>query len=290
MNNKEKLFNKKKRRSINTYLKYLLLFVGALCFVIGAWLLTSQLKEMRIVDAYLHHIFTGVSNVQLTRTNAIKVSKFVRADFNVDEKTFTCLHMDQRPFLRNEVDELLRIKEGLCGEGARVLVVLLQHLGYDTTRLTLYNRRLQSAHTLVSVIIGGKEEFIDSINTGPWLNSFLDRNIINVGGFQVMHYSSDILTRRRFGESLHRTADSEHRTADYNKFFTQFWLYSYEAIPYSKLLSKIGFDLRVFNFSRPTKWISFLAESPKLIRAICFFAFSIFLFFVAWMLHLRSQK
>ena len=236
---------------------------------------------MNIVDSYLYPIFTDINNGQTTRENAIKVSQFVRTNFNTDESTWKNLRMDQRPFLRNEVDELLRIKEGLCGEGARVLVVLLQRLGYDATRLTLYNRHLQSSHTLVSVMIGGKEEFVDSINTPSWLNSFLNENVINVSDFLLMHYSSNVLVRRAFAENLQRTAEN-------HKFFEEYKIYSYEAIPYSKLLTKIGLDVRVFNFSRPGKWISFLAESPKLIKSILCFAFPIPLFFAAWVLHRRN--
>jgi hypothetical protein len=46
--------------------------------------------------------------------------------------------------------------------------------------------------------------------------------------------------------------------------------YSYEAIPLTKLLNFVGMDVYVLNFMRPPKFVSYLAESPYLIRGICF--------------------
>ena len=74
-----------------------------------------------------------------------------------------------------------------------------------------------------------------------------------------MHYSDNISTRREFV----RTGQSGIGPEGLIKFFDSYWLYSYEALPYSKLLTKIGFDVRVFNFKRPNQWISTLSEKPN---------------------------
>ena len=61
----------------------------------------------------------------------------------------------ERPFLRRGTEWLLRAREGWCGEGTRVMVNLLGRLGFDATRVTLYDAQLRAVHTLVSIRVGG---------------------------------------------------------------------------------------------------------------------------------------
>lgn len=222
----------------------------------------KQIREDSIVDLYL--LDNELNGLPLNRQTAIRISDQVRNDFNVNEDTFTTLDLTNRPFLREDVGFLLTYREGVCGEGTRVIINLLSRLGFDSTRITLFDKVLQSSHTLVSVKIDGREFFLDSINSTPYVNDLLRYNDISSSDFDVLHYSDDISIRREFDEF--RQANSKPK--EFETFFDNYWLYSYESTPYSKLLTKMGFDARIFNFDRPSRWTSILAERPNMILLI----------------------
>lgn len=216
------------------------------------------------MDNYLlQNKLIGLKN---NKETAILVANQVRSDFNTKEKKFVNLDMTKRPFLRHDVTFLLKYKEGLCGEGARVIVMLLNRLGFNACRVTLYNRHLQSSHTLASVVIDKKEYFIDSINSSKDINKFLSKNNVSSSDFNLMHYSDNALKRRSF------VREQKFLTNDkYKDFFINYYIYSYESIPYSKLLTRVGIDVRVFNLQRPHRAIAILGESPNIIKAILSF-------------------
>jgi hypothetical protein len=234
-----------------------LTLVGVIALLPSMYYAYMQIEENKIVDHYLSQNKLG--GLPVSKETAIRVSDQVRDDFNVNESSFTALNLAERPFLRKDVGFLLTHKEGLCGEGTRVIVNLLSRLGFNASRITLFNRELQSAHTLVSVVIDEQEFFLDSINSTEEVNELLRNNNISSNDFNLMHYSDNISTRREFA----RTGQSRIDQEGLIKFFDRYWLYSYEATPYSKILTKIGFDVRVFNFKRPNQWISVLSEKPN---------------------------
>ena len=218
-----------------------------------------QMQENAIVDQYLSQNKLG--GLPIVKETALRVSDQVREDFNVNENTFAALNLEERPFLREDVGFLLTHREGVCGEGTRVMVNLLSRLGFNASRITLFNKELQSLHTLVSVVIDEQEFFLDSINSTAEVNELLRNNNLSSNDFDLMHYSDNISTRRQFV----RTGESRIASEGLIKFFDSYWLYSYEALPYSKLLTKIGLDVRVFNFRRPNRWMSILAEKPNMV-------------------------
>ena len=57
-------------------------------------------------------------------------------------------------------------------------------------------------------------------------------------------------------------------------------LYSYEAIPFTKLLNLFGFDVYAFNLQCPPKIISYLAENPYLVKSIVYLAMSLILMII----------
>jgi len=249
----------------------------------------QQYREDILVREYLKA--NGIADgLPITWHSAKLVATIVRDDFNVDESSFISLDMTSRPFLRNDTRELLTIKEGLCGEGTRVIVVLLNSLGFDASRITLYNKHMQSAHTLISVLIDDKEHIVDSINSSLEVNRYLNEIIVGTQLFKLMEYSPDISTRRAFADSLSRDQNTlRQQSAIEKRFFEHYWLYSYEALPYSKFLSELGLNIRVFNMSRPPVFISSLAEKPNLIKAITFF-FLTCVMLVAWFFLSRDSK
>lgn len=231
----------------------------------SAYFALMQLQEDELVDHYISIL--GLRGLPLSKETALRVSDQVRKDFNTDEKTFTALKMAERPFLREDTAFLLTHKEGLCGEGTRVIVNLLLRLGFDASRITLFNKELQSAHTLISIVIGEREFLVDSINTSAQVTELLRANDISSSDFNVLHYSDQIATRRAFTGN----DPNKFETKLFTPFFDKYWLYSYEAIPYSKILTRIGLDVRVFNFGRPNRWISALAEKPNAMMSILAF-------------------
>jgi len=243
-----------------------------------AWMITlipsiyytgMQIRENNIVKLYMQ--FNSLEGLPLTKETAILVSDTVRRDFNIDEKTFAKMEMTRRPFLRESVSELLTYKEGLCGEGTRVITDILNRLGFDSTRVTLYNRQLRSVHTLVSVEIQNREFLVDSINSPDNFNALVRNYDVSRDDFKVVQYSDSVEVRRKMAKAL---SDKTVRT-ELIPFSSRFWLYSYEATPYSKLLSRLGIGIRIFNLERPHRLISLLAERPNTVLAIFFFIASI---------------
>lgn len=203
-----------------------LLVTWAVTLIPSMYYAYTQVQENRIVDDYLSsNDFIGLP---VSKETAIRVSDQVRSDFNTKESSFVALKMAERPFLREDVGFLLVHKEGVCGEGTRVIVNLLDRLGFDVTRVTLFNRRLQSTHTLVSVVIDDQEFFVDSINSSTEVTDVLRHDNIASNDFDLMHYSDDILERRAFAKADHESFISQAQI----KFFNRYALYSYEATPY----------------------------------------------------------
>jgi hypothetical protein len=130
-------------------------------------------------------------------------------------------------------------------------------------------------HTLVSVLIHNQEFIIDSINSSEEVTTLLKNSNIATNDFNILHYTDNLSTRMEFVK-LNKGDKSEA----YINFFKFYLLYSYEATPYAKLLTKVGFDIRVFNFSRPSPWISQIAEKPSLIFLIISLIASILVIFL----------
>ena len=237
----------------------------ALSFVPAVVFGFLQAHEDRVVDGYLRE--HGLVGLPVNDATALRVSHAVRAEFETDSSKWVAYKLAERPFLRRGTEWLLRAREGWCGEGTRVLVNLLGRMGFDATRVTLYNSRLQGMHTLVSIRVGGKERLVDSINTPPELNAFLDRAALSTANFRVLHYTDDIVARHaRWNELSAR--DTVETDLYREQFFRDFCTYSYEAFPVTKLITRVGVDWRVLNLARPPRWVSMLAEKPRSIKAV----------------------
>lgn len=251
-----------------------LILVWGITLIPSIYYAYRQSQEDKIVDRYLSS--NNLASLPISKETAVRVSDQVRKDFNTKEGSFAALNLAERPFLREDAGFLLTQKEGLCGEGARVMINLLNRLGFDATRITLFDQKLQSAHTLVSVDIGEKEFLVDSINSTPEVNALINSDNISSNDFNILHYSDDFLKRRQFEKTDHNRITPERQ----RKFFDEYWLYSYEAIPYSKLLTRAGFDVRAFNFERPNSRLSDLAEKPNMIMFCISLVTSVFATFL----------
>jgi hypothetical protein len=242
-----------------------LLAVVAASFAPAIVFACLQVHENGVVDGYLRE--HGLLGLPANEATALRVSHAVRADFETDSSKWKAYRLAGRPFLRRDAEWLLRAREGWCGEGTRVLVNLLGRLGIDGTRVALYDLRLRAMHTLVSIRVGGRERLVDSINTPDSLNAYLDRAALSTANFRVLHYTDDIVARHAIGAQL-ATRDTAATDPERDAFFSEYSLYSYEAIPLSKLLTRAGIDWRVLNRHRPPHWVSSLAEKPRAIKAI----------------------
>ena len=255
----------------------------ALALLPALYFFAQQWQEGRVVKAYLSD--AGLTNAPLSKQTALQVADAVRQDFNVDEDRFQSLDFSTQPFLRVSTRELLAHREGLCGEGSRVIVNLLLELGFDATRVTLFDKHLEPSHTLVSVNLNGREFLVDSINSKPEVNALLARRDVSVRDFDVLHYSDDLIERRRAAKRA--AANRAAPSPEMQSFFDDYWLYSFEAVPYAKLLTSAGLDVRAFNFQRPALLISHLAEKPDLVRGLIWLALAPLLF---WAFHLTERR
>ena len=228
----------------------------------------KQMQENAVLSEYLDQ--TNLPENNSAWENAKILSEKLRSEFEVDESKFHTLKMSDRPFLRESSTTLLDIKEGQCGEGTRVLVNLLNKAGYDATRISLYDNKLNSSHTLVSLRVNDEEYLIDSINTQEVMNTFLNTNQINSKSFSVVKYDDDVTVRNASLNELYKKdalASNIDDTVE-ARFYKRFKYYSYEAVPYTKLFSVVGMDVRIMNFERPSRFTSSLAEKPYLILSL----------------------
>ncbi len=240
--------------------RYAVMLIVAACLP-TTYYLSLQWQEEQAMEQYLESL--GLGDAPVTRETALRVSQAVRSDFEVNEAQFQGIDLADQPFLRESTADLLQHREGLCGEGTRVIVSLLLDLGFDATRVVLFNDRLESAHALVSVQLDGRDFLLDSINSRPEVTAMLEAHDVSVRKFDVLHYTDDLQERRRMA-----AAAKYPRPEGMDRFFERYWLYSFEAVPYAKLLTTAGIDVRVFSFQRPYRWISALAEKPNLVRAL----------------------
>ena len=250
-------------------LTYLSIWVMAV--LPSIYFLNLQRLENSMVDEFI--LANGLQSADLNKFDAFKVSDAVRSSFEVDEDKFKVMKMNNRPFLRESTLTLLGIKEGLCGEGARVITNILLRLGYNASRITLFNKHLESTHTLVSIQTGGKDILIDSINSQAEVNDFLRNEDISIKDFHILSYTDSFKGRKSFKDAR-KKAELEimMRKGMWATFFQKYRLYSYESIPFSKLLTKIGVDSRVLNLQRPARSLSSLAEKPYLqLFILCIF-------------------
>src|SRR5215467_14880716 len=155
--------------------------IFAVTLVPPFYYLVLQYKEDRIVEEYMAE--HQLQNLPVSKATAISIARQVAADFNVKPQTFHWLKMDNRPFLREDAGFLLTHKEGRCGEGARVIVRLLNASGFDATRVNLYDRYMQFPHTLVSVQLGKDRFWIDTINSKDNLRDLLEKKDISEDNF-----------------------------------------------------------------------------------------------------------
>ncbi len=250
--------------------QYLLVLIAtwAITLMPSMYFAYRQVQENKIVDQYLSS--NNLNGKSITKETAVRVSDLVRKDFNINKNTFAALNMKKRPFLREDVGFLLTYKEGLCGEGARVIVNLLNRLGFDATRITLFNRKLLSSHTLASIVINEHEFLVDSINSSVEFNELVKNTDISTTDYNIMHYSDNYTERQKF-----KNKATDKKPEGYAKFFDYYWLYSYETIPYSKLLTRLGLDVRVFNLKRPHSLLSNIAEKPNIVMFIISFIVSV---------------
>jgi hypothetical protein len=222
----------------------------------------KQFEESKIVHRYLAE--NHLDNLPVSKPSAFRIARQVAGDFTVDQKKFKVLNMNNRPFLREDAGTLLLCREGLCGEGTRVIVRLLNASGFNATRITLYDRYMQYAHTLVSVELDEDSFWIDSINSRDSLTTLLEHESISAKNFDYLFYQDRIDQRLDKIEYFQSAEKSEA----FKKNLSMYYLFSYEAVPWTKMLAKLGMNMRVFNLERPPRLISALAEQPFLIMAI----------------------
>ncbi|MEI6681831.1 MAG: hypothetical protein WCO44_04350 [Bacteroidota bacterium] len=203
-----------------------------------------------------------------SKKNAFILSDKIRSEFEVDTTKWKNRSTDygKMPYFRYSVKKLLNAREALCGGGARVVCRLLLESGYDATRVVLFKRNFGAlGHVVVSVVIKGKEYWIDTLNSSDDLNELMKKKDINALTVKIIPY------QQRYNP---RFIDVKYNSDSLiNKFQHSYIAYSYEALPFSKLLNSIGVDVYVLNLKRPPYIFSYLAESVFLLYALTFSIF-----------------
>lgn len=106
----------------------------------------------------------------------------------------------QRPFLRSTAWETWKSGKGYCGEGARVIVVMLQSLSIPAARLYLRADRDDYFHIAVAYYDEGKWYLTDSTNSSTDLLAFLTDNrmpLDQLPGQNPFFYSYSFMNWRR---------------------------------------------------------------------------------------------
>lgn len=252
---------------------YIILCLIVLTVIWVAYFGVFECKERRAIKQFIQS--HDLNKLEKCRASSNQVVELIRETFNSDYKTFKHLNIESRSFLRESTLELLRHKEGLCGEGTRVITKILLRLGYDATRITLFTRDLRSAHTLVSVKLDGNDFFADSINTMESAHKMISDSEFSIKDFSFIDYGQHSLTGGKGKEE------------GYKPLLEKYWLYSFEALPLTKLLQVLKFKIRVFNHHRPPVWLSYLAESPYMVKTVLGFltlSLLVFLGGLVWLL------
>lgn len=230
---------------------------------IKSFLVQNKLRKSKYIDKSL----------------AIAVSDAVRQRFSTDQSKWTFINRKQEPFLKYSALQLLRHKEGKCGKAARVIIKILQYLGYDAARISLLERDLntRTGHTLISIVIEGKEYFIDSVNSPEKFNHFIKTN----------HPNTDCFINKRAKKKLNKVKGVDAKNCRYinDRFVT----YNY-GIPFSQILSDLEIDIDVFIYKRPHKISSYLIESVYLLRAILFMLVSVISMFIILIFSKNKSK
>jgi hypothetical protein len=227
-------------------------------FFVSAWFTIQQHRENVVIRKFIQE--NHLAGLPVSKMTAVGVTNVLRRQFNTDEATFKKIDLQHRPLLRHDARTLLEAREGLCGEGTRVLICILGELGFNATRVGLYQQQFQVGHALAAIQIGGKDIFVDSIGSDDEINEAINENEIGPKDFAISSYSNDLTQLRTELASL--------ANKNSNPFGPSYVAYSYEAIPYNRVASLMGLQVRVLNFKRPAALISYLVERPNTILAI----------------------
>jgi len=219
-----------------------------------------------------------------SKKNAFIVSDTLRRLFVLDTSKWNhrSTNFRKMPFFRTSVRNLLSSREAICGGGARVLCRILLESGYDATRVVLVKKNFGAmGHVVVSVIIDGKEYWIDTLNSPESLNQLLKKEHIYSGTVKIIPY------RQRYNPEFTNVKYSADSLI--NEFQHEYIAYTYESVPLSKLLNAAGFDVFVLNFKRPPVIFSYLAESVYLLYALTFSCAYILLCCIGYFIYFGVQ-
>lgn len=246
-----------------------------------AWL---QCAELDAIDQYIAAHALQASALDFE--SAKRVSQVIRDDFLTDTEQFSALDLSDRPFLRESTLFLLEHREGLCGEGTRVLISVLHRLGFDAARVSLYDRNLRSAHTLAAVRLDGRNVLIDSINSHKETTRLLESERVTPKLFGQLQYADST-----YNPAYDKAKPATNVSPDVALFKKRFWMYSYETLPLTKLLAKLGLESRVFIRDRPPRSLAILAERPLTIYAIVSGALGLLVWLMSyWLVRWISQR
>ena len=251
-------------------------------FVVNIVFLCLHYVETCVVNKFIENHALKFSDQ--SKKNAFLISDNLRAEFEVDTTKWKINTSDfaKLPFFRTSVKKLLSSREALCGGGARVLCRILLESGYNATRVVLFTRNFGAmGHVIVSIMVNGKEYFIDTLNSPDDLNELLKKYDINSDAIKIIPY------KQRYNKKFIDVRYSKDSLI--SNFQRNYIAYSYEAVPFSKLLNSIGFDVYVLNLKRPPFIFSYFAESVNLLYSLTFSLLYIFMVSLGYFIYFAAK-
>ena len=218
---------------------------------VGLYFCYLQIRESKLLREYTRQI----DSVEKLQDNAfsLQLCSMIQKEINVDENTWKHINPSEQPLLGYSATDILSWKEGHCGKGTRLIVLMMLQENLDASRITLYSDDFQeiNSHTLISVLINKKEYLVNSINASQRVEDVFS------GGMLLF--------------------DSEDNKRSALKKLG-FQNYSYESIPLVKFHRWIPGQKVITNHYRPGRFISWLSESLYIQKAIMCFGIAIITF------------
>lgn len=227
---------------------------------VGLWLVGLIVLTSFDIATYLferHELGQIVSQMHLGTLTPIQraqsIFKTVKNRVKVVEKKGKFYDVSNRPTLRHSALETWNGAEGQCGEGARLIVRLLQEAGVPAARVKLSHSSNSFYHTAVALYQDDKWWLLDSISSSPEFHLWTEEN---------QKPLEDLV-------SVSRHPGSALLIQCNNPYFDR-----YSFSPWARIF---GTSLEVNQFVPFPQWVTTILETPSLIRAVALVAvYSVF--------------
>ena len=124
-------------------------------------------QDKHYVKGYIKYLNENsiINGEMSSYEKSIGIRDFILRSINTDLRTCKFFDYSRRPLWGYRVSDILKSREGQCGEGTRLLINILSALDIPSRRVYLYNYTMN--HALVEIFDGKYWILLDSINSPP---------------------------------------------------------------------------------------------------------------------------